>query len=313
MTSTDLSSSSSATPTFDAKGDFDTTTPKFNLNQFGGSIGGPILHNKTFFFVDGEQKYQRQGITFTGVVPSLAMRNGDFSADDPFGNNISGSTNRFIRQIANPNMFARLSLHVPLLPMRRHPAIRLPRQCPTASQAPGTNCSKVPSNLINSAGQGIMLDIYPAPNVNSGSIASYNYRQRARPHPERNQIRCLDWTRRSRPRTTCLAASATTRRSLLRRAAPPPFAEANSFGSNENLINHARNAGIGWSHVFSATTLNQATFGYDRIFDYIASQGNSSCGSALLGIPNADLGCSSTGTPSCRRLLQSRCGLRPAD
>src|ERR1035437_10155972 len=30
---------------FDAKGDFDTTTPKFNLNQFGGSIGGPILHN----------------------------------------------------------------------------------------------------------------------------------------------------------------------------------------------------------------------------------------------------------------------------
>ena len=66
---------------FDAKGDFDTTTPKFNLNQFGGSIGGPILHDKLFFFVDGEQKYQRQGITFTGLVPSLAMRKGDFSAD----------------------------------------------------------------------------------------------------------------------------------------------------------------------------------------------------------------------------------------
>jgi hypothetical protein len=81
----------------DAKGDFDTTTPKFNLNQFGGSFGGPIRHNKTFFFVDGEQKYQREGITFTGLVPSLAMRAGDFSAD-PFGNPVSGLA------IANPNM-----------------------------------------------------------------------------------------------------------------------------------------------------------------------------------------------------------------
>src|ERR1700722_12337159 len=81
----------------DAKGDFDTTTPKFNLNQFGGTFGGPILHNKLFFFVDGEQKYQRQGITFTGLVPSLAMHTGDFSAD-PFGNPVSGFA------IANPNM-----------------------------------------------------------------------------------------------------------------------------------------------------------------------------------------------------------------
>src|ERR1700761_466695 len=72
----------------DAKGDFDVTTPKFNLNQFGGSIGGPLLRNKTFFFVDAEQKDQRQGITFTGLVPSMAMRSGDFSAD-ALGNTLS--------------------------------------------------------------------------------------------------------------------------------------------------------------------------------------------------------------------------------
>ena len=34
---------------FDAKGPFATTTPKFNLNQFGGSLGGPIKKDKTFF------------------------------------------------------------------------------------------------------------------------------------------------------------------------------------------------------------------------------------------------------------------------
>ena len=66
----------------DAKSFFASSTEKFNLNQFGGTVGGPIRKNKTFFFVDGEQKYQRHGVTFTGLVPTLAMRNGDFSADN---------------------------------------------------------------------------------------------------------------------------------------------------------------------------------------------------------------------------------------
>src|SRR6267378_258424 len=62
-----------------AKSFFASEKEKFNLNQFGGSIGGPIRKNKTFFFIDGEQKYQRHGIAFTGLVPTPAMRTGDFS------------------------------------------------------------------------------------------------------------------------------------------------------------------------------------------------------------------------------------------
>src|SRR6266849_2605239 len=80
----------------DAKNFFLPSAEKFNLNQFGGSVGGPIRKNKTFFFLDGEQKFQRRGITFTGLVPSLAMRDGDYSAD-PFGTPVSGF-------ISNPNM-----------------------------------------------------------------------------------------------------------------------------------------------------------------------------------------------------------------
>ena len=60
----------------DAKSFFATSPEKFNLNQYGGSIGGPIRKNKTFFFLDGEQKSQRHGQTITGLVPSLAMRTG---------------------------------------------------------------------------------------------------------------------------------------------------------------------------------------------------------------------------------------------
>ncbi len=62
----------------DAKSYFATAAQKFNLNDFGGSVGGPIKKNKTFFFIDGEQKYQLQDIPFTGLVPSLAHARGRF-------------------------------------------------------------------------------------------------------------------------------------------------------------------------------------------------------------------------------------------
>jgi len=75
----------------DAKSFYATSTEKFNLNQFGGGIGGPIQKNKTFFFVDGEQKYERNGITFAGLLPTAAMREGDFSSD-PWGNPIPAGT-----------------------------------------------------------------------------------------------------------------------------------------------------------------------------------------------------------------------------
>ena len=74
----------------------------------------------------------------------------------------------------------------------------------------------------------------------------------------------------------------------------PGFAEANSFGSNQRIRNHARNVALGETHVFSANMINQASFGYNRIFDYIASQGTGTCASATIvpgGIPNANLGC----------------------
>src|SRR6202522_4599693 len=68
----------------DARSFFATNTEQFNLNQFGASFGGPIKKDKTFFFMDYEEKYQRHGIPFTGLVPTAAMREGNFT-DNAFG------------------------------------------------------------------------------------------------------------------------------------------------------------------------------------------------------------------------------------
>src|SRR6266446_846990 len=45
----------------DAPSYFAATKEKFNLNQFGGSIGGPIRKDKTFFFFDYQGTRKRQG------------------------------------------------------------------------------------------------------------------------------------------------------------------------------------------------------------------------------------------------------------
>ncbi|MBI1956341.1 MAG: TonB-dependent receptor [Acidobacteria bacterium] len=53
--------------------------PAYKQNQFGGSLGGPIKKDRTFFFADYEGYYRRLGQVFTSSVPTLKMRDGDFS------------------------------------------------------------------------------------------------------------------------------------------------------------------------------------------------------------------------------------------
>ena len=275
----------------DARSFFASKTDKFNLNQFGGAIGGPIRKNKTFFFVDGEQKYQRRGIPFEGLVPTNAMRNGDYSADN-FGNPVSGLV------IVNPNMVGAST----------NPAVfpNIYFQCdasgnPTAVnsstglQVQGTPCNKIPQGLINPIGQA-MMNLYPQPNVSGNS--SFNFSD--------VPVRKLDETKFDirvdhdlSNADTLFARFSYDQASSFVPGGAPGFAEQNAFGSNQGIINHARNVAIGETHIFSPTTVNQLTVGYNRIFDYITSQGTGSCESAKLGIIGANLGCSSGGTPVC--------------
>jgi Carboxypeptidase regulatory-like domain len=290
----------------DARSFFATSTEKFNLNQFGGSLGGPIRKNKTFFFLDGEQKYQRHGIAFTGLVPTDAMRNGDFSADN-FGApvpNISGTNQQQI-VISNPNMIGASTILNAPNSTPNVPNNNIYFQCVPGTHTPmplvsvtsgqqyqGQPCNVIPSALFNRIGKA-MMDLYPATNISGNS--SYNFAD--------VPVRKLDETKfdirvdqNFSSDDTLFARFSYDQAGSYVPGGAPGFAEQSAFGSNQGILNHARNVSIGETHIFSPTTVNQFSFGYNRIFDYITSQGTGTCASQTIGggIPGANTNCSSS-------------------
>lgn len=116
------------------------TSPSFHRYQEGGSIGGPILHNKLFLFADYEATQQEQ---FDGsnifTVPTSAERTGDFSADNftiynPLvGDNPDGTRQAFAGNvIPNPNPIA----------------LKFLSEFPKCNVNPGT-CDSDPTGAIN--------------------------------------------------------------------------------------------------------------------------------------------------------------------
>ena len=73
----------------DARNYFSPTRGAFRQNQFGGTIGGPIRHDKIFFFADYQGTRQTQGIDTGNIsVPSNADRTGNLSVTQ--GNHLVG-------------------------------------------------------------------------------------------------------------------------------------------------------------------------------------------------------------------------------
>jgi hypothetical protein len=69
-----------------AKPFFSTTNPPYVQNQYGGTIGGPVIKEKTFFFFAYDGYRQRASSVFTTTVPTASERTGVFPADVPIFN-----------------------------------------------------------------------------------------------------------------------------------------------------------------------------------------------------------------------------------
>ena len=85
----------------DAQGYFNSTRPQWNQNQFGGTIGGPVKKDSSFFFVSYEGRRIRQGIPGDVLnVPTAAQRGGDFSGVGGFANG-GGISDAFVASALN--------------------------------------------------------------------------------------------------------------------------------------------------------------------------------------------------------------------
>ena len=61
---------------FDSRSPFDgSSIPPFRLNQFGASLGGPVIKNRFFFFMNYEGLQQTLASTYVSQIPSVAYAN----------------------------------------------------------------------------------------------------------------------------------------------------------------------------------------------------------------------------------------------
>jgi outer membrane receptor protein involved in Fe transport len=78
----------------DARNYFATTAnPPLQQNQFGATFGGPIVKNKTFFFVNYDGFRQNNGLTVNAIMPTTAQRAGDLSSGAPIFDPLTTQTN----------------------------------------------------------------------------------------------------------------------------------------------------------------------------------------------------------------------------
>jgi hypothetical protein len=277
----------------DARNYFAPTRNKFNLNQFGGSLGGPIQKDKTFFFIDYQAKMQRLGVPFTGLVPTTAMMAGDFTLD-PFGLTRGVAQPQYGSKIRFPNLANPYNAFAPF----ECDAAGNPLPAPGGVQTGGTPCNKIPATLINPIG-GKLIGLYPTPNANNPA-SSFNYvNQPVRKLNEGTGDIRIDHNFSNKD--SIFARFSYDQATNFVPGGSPTWAEVNAFGSNQYIDNHGRNVALSETHLFSDRTINQASFGFSRIFNHILSFGTGSCEASIIGIPGANLGsrCDSvTGYPA---------------
>jgi hypothetical protein len=257
---------------FDARNYFDTVLPPYKQNQFGATLGGPILRNKLFFFVDYEGLRIRQGLTSVSLVPTAAQRAGDFSSQldltTPTGANDCNGTPTYAGELfdstktqasaASPSGYCSV---------------------PFGYDAAGNPSNVIPAARQDSLGARLAA-LYPLPNVNG---AGYNFASNPVESRDRNQgdVRV--------DQTFSAKDNAFYRFSMSRQPAviPGPFtglADGGGFFTGVEQ-NNGYSIAISETHVFTPRLVNELRLGYNRLHSSRFQFNSGTDVSAAVGFP----------------------------
>jgi hypothetical protein len=217
----------------DARNFFDgPDKPALIRNQFGYSLGGPIIHGKTYFFAATDFLRGKQGLSRYASVPTKAERQGDLSDLCQ-----TGFTNGLCNSAPPGSNLSAIQIHDPLTqqPFRNN-------------QIPGTDISPLVQNILN---------MFPFPNSTGGSG---NYLG----HPVQTENDTLASFRVDHHLSTSDQLSFRYSFSDINEFEPFPEGSNNLNGYGDYVYDHIQNATAQEQHVFSSQFVNTFLLGFNR-------------------------------------------------
>ena len=224
------------------------TKAPYRANEFGGSLGGPIIRNKAFFFVDYQGLLLNNGISYNLTVPTDLMKQGSFLTSQ-FPTLYDPST-------GNP---------FPIVNTSQGPAY----------QVPTSRFDSVSSKMV--AGN----TIWPEP-TDPNSI-NQNYKANTSETDNNHQFDVKgDYQLSNGDRL--FARESYQRRDL---TAPSPGTQFIQIG-DVNAMSRDHNIAVGYDHTFSPTATNELRFGFNRFYTKDFGNDFQTNENTALGIPNGN-------------------------
>lgn len=227
---------------FDIKEYFNPTVSKYRQNQFGATLGFPIIKNKLFFFGDTEANRIVFANNHTGLtVPTALMRQGNFS--ELLNATFSGASCSQ-QQVLQGSCYSTSGIQL--------------FQPGSGGLTPIAGNILSPTQLNATALK--ILNLYPLPNVNNGRFAG-NYQTTTNDTDNTFQYDTrVDYNASSHD--LAFARWSYTHEPGNRPGQLGPILDGGGFGDTGQIVNLGEQFAFSETHIFNETLTNEARFGY---------------------------------------------------